>query len=119
MSEGLEDGSLTNGIEIKYYKGLFSDTALEFQKSMSGRNIVIANIDCDLEESTKDALNSIRNNINIGTILLFDDYNSFNADMNRGQRKAFAEFQNGSEFIFEKFFTYHFCGQAFLIVGVK
>lgn len=108
-----------DGIDIKYYKGLFSDTRLDFLKSIKDRNIAVVNIDCDLEESTRDALISIKGNIGIGTILLFDDYNCFNADNKKGQRKAFADFAKESCFIFEKFFSYHFAGQAFLITGIK
>ncbi len=106
-------------INVKYYKGLFSETRIEFLKSIKNRNIAIVNIDCDLEESTRDALCSINQNISIGTILLFDDYNCFNADNSKGQRKAFSDFQDKSEFIFEKFFSYHFAGQSFLVVGLR
>tara|TARA_Y100000991_G_C21941286_1_gene335403 strand:+ start:478 stop:1221 length:744 start_codon:yes stop_codon:yes gene_type:complete len=109
----------SENIKVKYYKGLFSETRIEFLKSIKSRNIAIANIDCDLEASTRDALNSINQNISIGTILLIDDYNSFKADNNKGQRKAFSDFQEKSEFIFEKFFHYMFVGQAFLVVGRK
>ena len=107
----------SDNINVKFYKGLFSETRLEFLNSMKNRKIAIANIDCDLEASSRDALSSISKNISIGTILLFDDYNCFNADNNRGQRKAFSDFQSKSEFIFEKFFSYQFVGQAFLVVG--
>ena len=106
-----------DGIEIQYYKGLFCDTKAEFQSSMQNRKIAIANIDCDLQESAADALSCIEQNIDIGTVVLFDDYNCFNADNNKGQRKAFSDFRNKSSFVFEKFFTYHFAGQAFLVVG--
>ena len=108
-----------DGIDVRYYKGLFSETRSDFLKSIGGRKIAVANIDCDLEESTRDALISIRDNIGIGTIVLFDDYNCFNADNNKGQRKAFADFAKESRFVFEKFFSYHYGGQAFLINGIK
>ena len=108
-----------NDVRIEYYKGLFSDTTEQFRKNLNGRCIAIANIDCDLEQSTRDALCAIRENITVGTVLLFDDYNCFNANNQKGQRKAFADFQKDTEFEFEKFFTYHFAGQAFLIVDRK
>ena len=106
-------------ININYYKGLFIDNTAEFKNKIGTKNIIIANIDCDLMESTVDALNIIKNNINIGTVLLFDDYNAFNADNNHGQRKAFKEFELSSKYIFEKFSTYGYAGQMFLIVGLK
>ena len=46
-------------VEIKYYKGLFKDKGEELKYNLRGRNISIANIDCDLMDSTVDALNII------------------------------------------------------------
>jgi O-methyltransferase len=104
-------------LNVKYYKGFFVNQLEEFNKSFKNRKIAIANIDCDLYESTKDALNMIEDKIDIGTILLFDDYNAFNADNKKGQRLAFKDFCDNTHFEFEKFFSYHYCGQSFLIVG--
>ncbi len=105
--------------EIRYYPGLFSETSDKFRKDLTGRKIAIANIDCDLMESTVDALNAIKDYIDIGTIILFDDYNTFNADREKGQRKAFANFQSESMFVFEQFFSYQYSGQSFLLIGKK
>ena len=59
----------------------------------------------------------IQNNFQIGTVLLFDDWNTFNADEKKGQRRAFSEFQKSSNKKFEKWFTYKYVGQAFLCIG--
>jgi len=104
--------------QLCLYKGIFKDTADELKKNLK-QNISIANIDCDLYESTKDVLCIIKPYIQIGTVLLFDDYNSFSADNDRGQRKAFKEFCSESELNFEPWFSYQFVGQAFLCVGHK
>ncbi|MDA9886377.1 TylF/MycF family methyltransferase [Flavobacteriaceae bacterium] len=106
-------------LKIKFYKGLFVNQTIEFNRSFKNRKIAIANIDCDLAMSTTDALNMIEDKIDIGTILLFDDYNAFNADKNKGQRLAFKKFCNNTNFEFEKFFTYHLVGQSFLTIGKK
>lgn len=106
-------------IDINYYKGLFKDCQDTFKTNMKGRNIAIANIDCDLMFSTIDALNCIKDNISIGTILMFDDYNAFSADNKQGQRAAFQQFKEESDFVFEKYLDYHFVGQAFIIVDKK
>ena len=37
--------------------------------------------------------------------------------MTRGQRKALSDFRKNSNFILEKFYTYGYSGQAFLVVG--
>ena len=106
-------------LDIKYYKGLFSDTASQLNINLKGKRIAIVNIDCDLESSTIDALEAIKDYIYIGTVLMFDDYNCFNADMKKGQRKAFEDFKKNSSYIFEKLFSYHYLGQTFLIVDKK
>lgn len=106
-------------IIINFYKGTFKEKTLELQKSLKNKKIAILNIDCDLMESTVDALNAVKSNIDIGTIILFDDYNQFKAHNEEGQRKAFRFFQNNSKFIFEKFYSYGFVGQSFLVVGQK
>jgi len=104
-------------IEVNFYKGLFDKNIDKFNKQLENRKIAIANIDCDLKESTTDALNMIQDKIDIGTVLLFDDYYSFSGDNNKGQKLAFREFCDKSQFIFEKFYTYQYMGQSFLIVG--
>ena len=109
----------TCGIPINYYKGLFSDTRADFTKTISGRRIAIANIDCDLEGSTKEALHSINGNIDIGSIILFDDFYAFCADRKKGQMKAFYDYCEECQFVFEKFFDYQFVGQSFLVVDRK
>ena len=106
-----------NLYKVEYYKGLFSDTGKNFHNNIGNNKIAIANIDCDLEESSYDALKIIENNLQIGTIILFDDFNCFNADNNRGQRKAFLTFKKQTNFTFEKFFTYNLVGQSFLVVA--
>ena len=51
------------------------------------------------------------------TIILFDDWNCFNKDNERGQRKAFDEFldKNGELFHVEEFFEYGLYGQVFIV----
>ena len=107
------------GIQINFYKGYFKDNGIILKNKLKGRKIVIANIDCDLKESTTDALKIISDFIDVGTIILFDDYNAFKADNKRGQRLAFKEFRSESKFKFEKYFSYHMSGQSFLVVDKK
>ena len=78
--------------------------------------MAIVNIDGDLYESAKDALDIVKDHIQVGTVLLFDDYNAYNADNRKGERRAFIEFQDQTKSKFEKWFTYHYSGQAFLCV---
>tara|TARA_A100001011_G_C14256113_1_gene820171 strand:- start:680 stop:1426 length:747 start_codon:yes stop_codon:yes gene_type:complete len=103
--------------EAFIYKGNFEHTALDLKKKLENRVISIVNFDCDLKESTSVALNTIKDKIQIGSILLFDDYNGFNANQELGQRKSFKDFKDETDFKFEKFFSYHYSGQSFLCIG--
>ena len=49
-------------------------------------------IDCDLYSSTVPVLKFIKYFLQKGTVLVFDDWNCFYADPNKGERRAFREF---------------------------
>jgi len=98
------------------YKGLFNDCAPNLHQNLNLRKIAIANIDCDIYKSTIDALNIIDEYLQIGSIIMFDDFNAFNADNNRGQRKAFNEYRKLTKWKLEPFFDYMYCGKCFLVV---
>jgi len=111
--EGLEDS------DVIFYEGLFSDTAAKLNENLKGRKISILNIDCDLYISTKTALEVSMPYLSLGSVILFDDYNTYGASNTKGERKAFREFQLESELIWEPWQAYHFSGQAFLCVDRK
>ena len=100
------------------YKGKFKEEKKIFE-NLKDRKIAIANIDCDIYNSTVDSFNIIENFLQIGSIILLDDYNAFNADNLKGQRKALNEFKNETKWIIEPFFSYMYSGQSFLVVGNK
>jgi O-methyltransferase len=56
------------------------------------RKVGVAMIDCDLYSSTVTVLDFLRKLIDDGTVLIMDDWNCFDADDNRGQRRAMREF---------------------------
>lgn len=96
------------------YPGLFLETKHALANDL--HKIAIVNIDSDLYESAKDALLISEPYFQVGSVLLFDDYNAFNADNRKGERRAFAEFREKSKFKFEPWFDYMYSGQAFLCV---
>lgn len=49
-------------------------------------------VDCDLYESTVPVLGFIKPFLQRGTIIVFDDWNCFHGDPDRGERRAFREF---------------------------
>jgi O-methyltransferase len=50
-------------------------------------------VDCDLYKSTVPVLDWIPSFLQIGTVIVFDDWNCFCADPERGERKAWQEFR--------------------------
>lgn len=62
----------------------------------------IAYIDCDLYESTVPVLEFLVPFLVPGTVVVFDEWNAFNADPRRGERRAMREFAaRHPEFAFE------------------
>jgi O-methyltransferase len=102
--------------QLHLYKGLFKDTKTQLHKNIKNKAAII-NIDCDLYASAKDVMDICEPLIQVGTVLLFDDYNSFSADDKKGERRAFREFRGKSQRKFEPWFSYFYVGQAFLCVG--
>jgi O-methyltransferase len=82
-----------NFSRISLHEGFFSDELFASfrEKAHFGRAALVL-IDCDLYSSTVPVLTFIRDYLADGTILLFDDYNCFNAADDRGQRRALSEF---------------------------
>jgi len=109
MRAGMTTASFT------LYPGMFSETASSLAQSLSPK-VAIVNIDCDIYGSAVDALAVIGNRLQVGCVLMFDDYNAYCADNRQGERRAFREFRDSVSFKFEPWFAYQYAGQAFLCV---
>ncbi|MCK5579864.1 MAG: methyltransferase [Candidatus Omnitrophica bacterium] len=105
--------------QLQLYQGLFKDTQDKLYTNVGDKKAAIINIDCDLYESAKDVLEICGKFIQTGTVLLMDDYNTFSADNNKGERRAFREFSGNSNLVFEPWFSYAYTGQSFLCVEEK
>lgn len=106
LIEGYYEDSLTPGLYEEY--GM--------------RPIAVALIDCDLYSSTRDVLRFIVPLIQDGSILMFDDWSSFDSDDTKGQQRALREFLDAHpEIETEELFTYGQGGQeasVFVVRGV-
>jgi len=73
--------------------GFFSDTLNEETKTKYGiRSSALCVMDCDLYEATRDALKFVAPLLDRKAFIIFDDWNCYGGDPNKGQRKACAEF---------------------------
>lgn len=97
---------------INTIKGWFKDL-----KNVSGlTNVSIAWIDCDLYESTVPVLNFLTDKLFNGSIIIFDDWNSFRGDPEKGERKAFAEWLEKNPNIHAtEFHKFGWHGNSFII----
>lgn len=81
------------------------------------KKIVLAYIDCDYYSSTVEVLKFLHDKLSHGAILAFDDWNCYYGDPERGEKRAFREFQEavvGSEVHFEPFLPISFGGMSFI-----
>jgi len=108
---------IIQGEGIRYYQGFFEEVHQREADSLKRlQPAAIINLDCDLFASARDALAIVAPNLLQGSILLADDWNTFAADRNSGERKAIAEFLiDHPEISFESWFPYHYVGQAFIV----
>jgi O-methyltransferase len=95
--------------------GYFSESLTPELRDKHGmRDVAIALIDCDLYASTADVLRFVDPLIRDRSILIFDDWNCFDGDNDKGQRRAFREYlARRADLKAEPLYAYGSWGQAF------
>lgn len=96
----------------------FFDRSLqpELRPALGIKPIAMALIDCDLYESTVPVLAFLLPLLQDGTRLLFDDWNCYDADDNRGERLAVREFLAANPNLsFEPLRPFGWHGQSFVV----
>lgn len=79
---------------VELVEGWYADTCTaETKRRLGLKAVSICWLDCDLYQSTKEALAFIEDLIVDGTILVFDDWFCFRGSPFRGQQRAFREFR--------------------------
>ena len=88
-------------------KGFYEDSLNEdLQKKLLPTKAAVIYVDCDLYKSTVPVLDFIIPFLQTGTIIVFDDWNCFFGDPDRGERRAFREFSDKyPNIIFEPFIS--------------
>lgn len=84
-------GALPKVIEnVKLYKGWFTESLPEFLKK-NDEPVAFLHIDCDLYSSTRDVLQLLKNRLQTGTIIEFDEYFNY-PNWQQHEYKAWQEF---------------------------
>jgi O-methyltransferase len=101
---------------IKMVKGFFDQSLTdELKESISDKAIVI-HIDVDLYSSCVSVLDFIRNFIQDGTVVIFDDYYCFRANKNFGVRKAYEEWlAKNPDIQSQTYLNYGWSGKIFIL----
>ena len=106
------DWSRTGLIEGWYDQSLTQ----ALRPSLGLKPVAVALIDCDLYLSTVPVLAFLADLLQDGSVLLFDDWNLFDASDERGERRAFREFLEAHpEWKAETYVKFGWHGQAFIM----
>jgi O-methyltransferase len=76
----------------KAVKGFYNITLPNY-KFENNEKFALAYIDCDYYSSTSTCLKFIKNNMQHGCLIAFDDWDCYYSDPMRGQKLAFSEFE--------------------------
>ncbi len=101
-------------------KGFYEKSLTEdLKQRLLSQKAAVVYIDCDLYASTVPVLNFIKDFLQRGTVIVFDDWHCYWSDPERGERRALKEFrEKNPSLIFEDFIE---TGEqkAFIFLGEK
>jgi len=101
--------------EPELHVGAFVDTIARVVPSRHPA-IALAHLDCDLYESTRDALEASAPALQDGAMLMFDDWFHYRGNPRKGQSRAFSEFLSAHpEWIATSYRTYATFCHAFIL----
>ncbi len=83
---------------------------------MQFNKVAVAMIHCDLYESAVPVLEFLTEFVQDGTVLIFDDWNCYRSNPNRGEQRAFKEWLDKNPNVkAAPFLGYNWHGQAFIL----
>ena len=99
-------------------KGFYDDSLGEdTRRRFEGTKAAVVYIDCDLYASTVPVLDFVRDFLQRGTVIVFDDWNCFHGDPDKGERRAWAEFLEANPTLRFEPFVSNQEAQAFVFLG--
>jgi hypothetical protein len=79
---------------LRTVKGFYDRTLTpELAASLTGRKAAVIYVDCDLYASTQPVLEFIKDFLQEGTVIVFDDWFCYRGRPDRGEQRAFGEFR--------------------------
>jgi O-methyltransferase len=99
-------------------KGYYDDSLNEqTRQRFDGRKAAVVYIDCDLYASTVPVLRFVRDFLQRGTVIVFDDWFCFHGDPERGERLAWSEFLEANPTLRFEPFVQTQEAQSFIFLG--
>ena len=116
--EQVEKNLTHNGMDLSratLIEGYYNESLTEpLREQHPFRQAAVVMLDCDLYASTRDALNWVAPYLRAGTILVFDDWMSYDGSDDAGQPLAFEQFLDGrSDLAAEHLYDYKHHGRVF------
>lgn len=109
----------SNNQKYQIIKGFYKNTLLKKPIDYGITKARVIMIDCDLKEPTTLALNFVKEILQKGTIILFDDYIFYKGDEKKGEHGAFEEFKAKNPSIkFRPAFEYGYGSKAFIVTKI-
>jgi len=109
---GFEQGAFAQPLpavpgHVTLHKGWFSETLPPFLQTMNDP-VALLHIDCDLYSSTAFVFDALKDRIQTGTVIVFDEYFNY-PGWQQHEHKAFQEFTaaSGHKFRFDSFVPSH------------
>ena len=99
----------------KIVKGFFKDTLITNSNFKLARIIFI---DCDTYSSTFSALNYVRSSLQVGTIIILDDYFAYRGLENKGVYGAFKKFVKDNKLKTRQLFSYGMGGVVKIFIKI-
>lgn len=111
----------SKGQECKIVQGFFHKSLVKnkpIDYKIEKARVVM--IDCDMKEPTLLALNFLKNVLQEGTIILFDDYIFYKGSQKKGEYAAFEDFKkNNPNIKFRSAFEYGYGSKAFIVSEIN
>lgn len=103
--------------EYTVVEGFYDKTLTDdLQKKLPIKKAALIYVDCDLYESTVPVLKFVKNYLQTGTIICFDDYFAYSHDPTKGEERAISEFlQANPDIQFRPWDNFSYYGKAFIV----